>query len=104
MTAGIRSASLKPTKALKHGNRNGVGRAVDELLRRIEQRADGRHDDRGVQPVLRRNAGDLRVGHGLRHGHGGHRQAGHRVAGEYVQGIIPQRIDCGNPPLDPITQ
>jgi hypothetical protein len=69
----------------QHRDRDRVGGTVDELFRRIEERADGRHDDGRVQTVLDRHPGDERIG--LRNRDCCHRQPGNQsaraCAGEY---------------------
>jgi hypothetical protein len=57
-------------------DRDRVGRAVDQLARGVEQRADRGHHDRGVEAVLGGQARDLRVRHRLRHRDRGHGEAG----------------------------
>jgi hypothetical protein len=42
-------------------DRDGIGRPVDELARRVEQRADRGHHNRGVEPILRGQPRDHRV-------------------------------------------
>ncbi len=82
----------KAYNGTEDGDRNGVGGPIDQLLRRIEQGADGRHHNRSVQAVLRRDIGDLGVGHRLGHGDGGHGEAGHGVGHERAIRVGAQRI------------
>ena len=72
----------------EHGNRNDVGGPVNELTRRVENRADGGHDDGRVESIFRRNPCDQRIGHGLGNRNGGHGEAGNEIS--------PQVADSGS--------
>ena len=77
----------------QHGDGNGVGRAIDELPRGIEQGPDGRHDDGRIKTILRRQSRDAGISHRLRHRDGRHRQTGHQIQPRRPQAISTQ----GNP-------
>ena len=81
-------------------DRDRVRRAVDELARRVQHRADRGHDDRRVEPVLRWQARDHRVGHRLRHRDGGDRAAGEEVGARGREVVAPQRIERRDAPQE----
>ena len=61
------------------GDGRGVG-ADDELPRRAEDRVGDQRRDRGVEPGLRRQAGDRRIGDGARQADRGDGEAGRDVS------------------------
>ena len=77
----------------EHRDRDRVGGAVDELARRVEDRADGGHHDRGVEPVLGRQPGDHRVRHRLRDRDRRDRDAGEEVGARVARAVAAQRIE-----------
>ena len=72
------AAQFQAGDGAEDDERNGVGRAVDEVRRGAEDGGDGGHDDGGVEAERRIDAGDEGVGHRLRQRHGGHGEAGDR--------------------------
>ena len=80
----------------QHGNGDRVGWAVDQLLRRVEDRADGGHYDRSVEAILRRDTGNHRVCHRLGHSNGGNRQSGDRIRACVREPVVAERIEGGN--------
>ena len=81
--------------AAEDGNRDGVGRPVDQLPRGIQQRPDRGHHDGRIKTILRRQARDGRISHGLWHRHRGHRDAGENVESKPGPTVMAQGIERG---------
>ncbi|MEK0424415.1 MAG: hypothetical protein RJB11_506, partial [Planctomycetota bacterium] len=81
----------------EHGDRDGIGRSIDELLGRIKHRTDGGHDDGRVEPHLGGHAKDFRISDRLRHSHGGDSDPSKKVSLEHRSGVASQRADGRNP-------
>ena len=59
-------------------------RAGGQLARGAEYGGDDAGQERGIQPVVRRKTGQLRIRHGLRDQHQRHGQPGHRVGAQHA--------------------
>ena len=80
--------------------RDGVGRAVDEVRRRTEDRRHGRDDDGRVEAKTRIDPRDERIGHRLRQRDGGDGEPGQHVAPRGGAGVGERhgsREDAGWP-------
>ena len=75
-------------------------RAEDEDRRRADEGVRDEADDRRVQAGDRRQAGQLRVGHALRHEQGDEDDAGDQVAGEERPVVRAGDPDPRDPSLD----
>ena len=76
---GLRRVGGHECQGAKDHQGNGVGRAVDQMRRRPENRGHRRDDNRRIKPVTRVDPGDQGIGHCLGHGDCRDGQAGDQV-------------------------
>ena len=77
---------IEKRQRTEHDQRNGVRRAVDQIRRRAENRADRRDDNGGIKAIPRIDTGDQRIGHRLRHGDRRHGQTPRSHRGAIASG------------------
>lgn len=90
-------------QSAEHGDGDGVGRTVDELFGGVEEGADGRHDDGGVETIFDGHAEDAGIGHGLGDGDGGDGHSGDGIATEECGVVVAERLERGDPAEDGVS-
>ncbi len=89
--AGL-GVGIEERERAEDDERDRVGRAVDQVRGRAEDRRDQRNDDGRVEAVTRIDARDERVGHRLWQRDGGDGEAGEQVAARGSPGVIESHV------------